>query len=86
MHSYADVDGVPAAADHALLTGFLRDELGFDGVVVGDYYGISFLETLHGVAGSPAQAAALAVRAGVDVELPERPVLRRAAGRGRRLG
>ena len=70
MHSYADVDGVPAAADHALLTGVLRDELGFDGVVVADYYGISFLETLHGVAGSPAQAAALAVRAGVDVELP----------------
>ena len=35
-----------------------------------DYYGISFLETLHGVAGSPAQAAALALRAGVDVELP----------------
>ena len=51
MHSYADLDGVPAAADHALLTGFLRDELGFDGVVVADYYGISFLETLHGVAG-----------------------------------
>jgi beta-xylosidase len=70
MHSYADVDGVPAAADHALLTRFLRNELGFDGVVVADYYGISFLETLHGVAGSPAQAAALAVRAGVDVELP----------------
>ena len=70
MHSYADVDGVPAAADHALLTGVLRDELGFDGVVVADYYGISFLETLHGVAGSPAEAAALAVRAGVDVELP----------------
>jgi len=70
MHSYADVDGVPAAADHALLTGVLRDELGFDGVIVADYYGISFLETLHGVAGSPAQAAALAVRAGVDVELP----------------
>ncbi|MGH3255350.1 MAG: beta-glucosidase family protein [Streptosporangiaceae bacterium] len=70
MHSYADVDGVPAAADQALLTGVLRDELGFDGVVVADYYGISFLETLHGVAGSPGMAAALAVRAGVDVELP----------------
>jgi beta-xylosidase len=70
MHSYADVDGVPAAADHMLLTGVLRDELGFDGVVVADYYGISFLETLHGVAGSPAQAAAIALRAGVDVELP----------------
>ena len=70
MHSYADVDGVPPAADRWLLTELLRDELGFDGVVVADYYGISFLETLHGVAGSPAQAAALALRAGVDVELP----------------
>src|SRR5215469_13061135 len=70
MHSYADVDGVPPAADHTLLTGLLRDELGFDGVVVADYYGISFLETLHGVAASPAEAAAAALRAGVDVELP----------------
>src|SRR5580704_14123752 len=70
MHSYADLDGVPPAADHALLTEMLRGELGFDGVVVSDYYGISFLEALHQVAGSPAQAAALALRAGVDVELP----------------
>ncbi|HET9897644.1 MAG TPA: glycoside hydrolase family 3 N-terminal domain-containing protein [Streptosporangiaceae bacterium] len=70
MHSYADIDGVPPAADRELLTTLLRDKLGFDGVVVADYYGISFLETLHGVAGSPAQAAALALRAGVDVELP----------------
>jgi beta-xylosidase len=70
MHSYADLDGVPPAADHALLTELLRGDLGFDGVVVSDYYGISFLEALHRVAGSPAQAAALALRAGVDVELP----------------
>ncbi len=70
MHSYTDVDGVPAAADHGLLTEVLRGELGFDGVVVSDYYGISFLETLHAVAGSPAQAAVVALRAGVDVELP----------------
>jgi beta-glucosidase-like glycosyl hydrolase len=70
MHSYAAVDGVPAAADRGLLTGVLRDELGFDGVIVSDYYGASFLETLHGVAGSSAQAAALALRAGIDVELP----------------
>jgi beta-xylosidase len=70
MHSYADIDGVPPAADHWLLTELLRDKLGFNGVVVADYYGISFLESLHGVAGSPAQAAALALRAGVDMELP----------------
>ncbi|MGE5137323.1 MAG: glycoside hydrolase family 3 protein, partial [Gemmatimonadota bacterium] len=70
MHSYADVDGVPPAADPGLLTGVLREQLGFDGVVVADYYGISFLEVLHRVAGSPAEAAGLALAAGVDVELP----------------
>ncbi|HYK71088.1 MAG TPA: glycoside hydrolase family 3 N-terminal domain-containing protein [Streptosporangiaceae bacterium] len=70
MHSYAALDGVPPAADRRLLTGLLRDELGFDGFVVADYYGISFLEMLHGVAGTPAQAAGLALLAGVDMELP----------------
>jgi beta-xylosidase len=70
MVSYADVDGVPPAADERLLTGVLRDELGFTGLVVADYFGISHLESMHGVAGSPGEAAALALRAGVDVELP----------------
>jgi beta-xylosidase len=70
MPSYTDVDGVPVSADGSLLTRLLRDELGFDGVVVSDYFAISFLQTQHGVAGSPAQAAALALQAGLDVELP----------------
>lgn len=70
MHSYAEVDGVPPAADRSLLTGLLRDTWGFEGVVVADYFGIAFLETAHGVAGSPGEAAALALAAGVDVELP----------------
>ena len=70
MAAYTDTDGLPATADPALLTGILRGELGFDGVVVADYFGISFLETLHGVAGSPVEAGALALEAGVDVELP----------------
>ncbi len=70
MASYSDVDGVPPHADAALLTGLLRERLGFTGVVVADYFGISFLETMHAVAGSPAESAALALRAGVDVELP----------------
>jgi beta-xylosidase len=70
MPSYTDVDGVPVSGDRALLTGLLRDELGFDGVVVSDYFAISFLQTQHGVAGSPGQAAALALAAGMDVELP----------------
>jgi beta-xylosidase len=70
MHSYADVDGVPAAANEQLLTGLLRDTWGFDGTVVADYFGIGFLKILHGVAGTWGEAAALALRAGVDVELP----------------
>jgi beta-xylosidase len=70
MHSYADVDGVPPAANVALLTTLLRDTWGFEGTVVADYFGISFLELLHGVAGDAAAAAGLALQAGVDVELP----------------
>lgn len=70
MNSYADVDGVPAAGNGALLTDLLRGELGFDGVVVSDYFAVAFLETMHHVAGSPAAAGALALTAGIDVELP----------------
>ena len=70
MHSYTDIDGVPSAADESLLTGLLRDTWGFDGTVVADYFGIAFLKMLHGVAGTWGEAAALALTAGVDVELP----------------
>ncbi|HET9967757.1 MAG TPA: glycoside hydrolase family 3 protein, partial [Streptosporangiaceae bacterium] len=70
MPSYTDIDGVPVSADCELLTGLLREELGFDGLVVSDYYAITFLQTQHAVAATPAQAAALALEAGLDVELP----------------
>jgi beta-xylosidase len=70
MPTYVDIDGVPASADPCLLTTLLRDELGFDGLVVSDYYAVSFLEIQHAVAGSPAAASALALAAGLDVELP----------------
>nr|WP_309135260.1 glycoside hydrolase family 3 N-terminal domain-containing protein [Cellulomonas sp.] len=70
MHSYAEIDGVPSAADEWLLTDLLRGRWGFEGTVVADYFGIAFLQRLHGVAGSLGEAAHLALRAGVDVELP----------------
>ncbi|XRQ14579.1 beta-glucosidase [Actinomadura welshii] len=70
MHSYTDVDGMPAAADERLLTGLLRDRMGLSGIVVADYFGISFLQTRHRVAASRGEAAALALRAGIDMELP----------------
>jgi len=70
MHSYSDVDGVPPAADPALLTELLRDRWGFEGTVVSDYYGVAFLQDLHHVAASSLDAAHQALTAGVDVELP----------------
>lgn len=70
MAAYTETDGVPASADPGLLTGLLREEWGFTGTVVADYFGIGFLETLHRVAGTEAQAAHLALEAGIDVELP----------------
>lgn len=70
MLAYTSLDGVPPASDAHLVTTILREEWGFEGVVVSDYYGISFLETQQHVAQSPADAAAQALRAGVDVELP----------------
>jgi beta-xylosidase len=70
MPSYTDLDGVPATADPGLLGTTLREAFGFDGVVVSDYYAVSFLESQHAVAGTRSAAAALALTAGVDVELP----------------
>ncbi|SFR62079.1 beta-glucosidase [Microbacterium azadirachtae] len=70
MNSYAEIDGVPVASDPALLTGLLRQRLGFDGVVVADYFAIAFLEVMHAIAADRGEAAELALRAGIDVELP----------------
>ena len=70
MHSYAEIDGVPVAADEGLLTGLLREDWGFTGTVVADYFAVRFLQTLHGVAAAAADAAGLALKAGIDVELP----------------
>ncbi|MFV0632576.1 glycoside hydrolase family 3 N-terminal domain-containing protein [Demequina sp.] len=70
MHSYTEIDGVPVAADPRLLTDLLRHSWGFDGTVVADYFGVAFLHLLHGIAADHAEAAGLALEAGVDIELP----------------
>ncbi|MFC5823960.1 glycoside hydrolase family 3 N-terminal domain-containing protein [Nonomuraea insulae] len=71
MNSYTDLDGVPVAASSDLLRRLLREEWGFDGTVVADYWAIPFLASMHGVAEDDAAAGAVAMRAGIDVELPE---------------
>jgi beta-xylosidase len=70
MHAYEDVDGVPCVASGELFTTTLRDEWGFDGIVVSDYAGIDELVESHSVVGDLSAAAVLALEAGIDVELP----------------
>ena len=71
MNSYSDVDGVPAGADHWLLTDLLREEWGFAGSVVSDYWAVPFLATMHRIAADADEAGAQALAAGIDVELPD---------------
>jgi beta-xylosidase len=71
MNSYADVDNVPAGADRWLLTELLRGEWNFEGTVVSDYWAVPFLAIMHRVAANYHEAGALALEAGIDVELPD---------------
>ncbi|HEV2830240.1 MAG TPA: glycoside hydrolase family 3 N-terminal domain-containing protein [Pyrinomonadaceae bacterium] len=71
MASYNEIDGVPAHANSWLLEKVLRQEWGFKGYIVSDYYGIPQLQDLHHVANSKEEAARLALDAGVDIELPD---------------
>jgi beta-glucosidase-like glycosyl hydrolase len=70
MNSYADVDGIPAGCSREVLTGLLRETLGFDGFVSSDYGTTEQLVHRQEVARNAAEAARLALRAGLDVELP----------------
>ncbi|MFC1541208.1 glycoside hydrolase family 3 N-terminal domain-containing protein [Candidatus Latescibacterota bacterium] len=70
MPSYNEIDGVPLHANRKFLQNILREEWGFDGIVVADYSGISQLITRHYVAHDKYEAAKMALEAGVDIELP----------------
>jgi beta-glucosidase len=70
MPSYNSVDGIPAHANRWLLTTVLRDEWGFDGYLYADWGGVTFLHELHQVAATPADAALMAITAGMDLEAP----------------
>jgi beta-xylosidase len=70
MNSYSEVDGIPVAHSREVLTELLRDRLGFRGTVVSDYRSIQYAIDRHGAAPDPATSGALALHAGLDVELP----------------
>lgn len=68
MSAYMDLNGVPATGNRFLLHDVLRDQWGFKGMVVSDWESVLNLTT-HGFSSSPADAAARAVNAGVDMEM-----------------
>jgi beta-glucosidase len=70
MNGYHELDGVPCAANGDLLTGLLRERWDFDGVVVADYFSVRQLAEYHRLVPDAAEAAATALTAGIDVELP----------------
>jgi beta-glucosidase len=70
MPSYNEIDGLPSHANRWLLQSVLRQEWGFKGFIVSDYFGINELITRHHVAASEPDAARRAIEAGVDMELP----------------
>ncbi|QKN81637.1 glycoside hydrolase family 3 N-terminal domain-containing protein [Scandinavium goeteborgense] len=71
MPAYHDIDNQPGHSDAFLMTKILREQWGFDGIIVADYGGISLLHQHHGVSHDAAESAALAFNAGLDVELPK---------------
>jgi beta-glucosidase len=70
MSSYSCVDGLPGSGSREILTTLLRDELGFVGLVVADYFSVSLLMRYHRVAADRSEAAVKALTAGLDLELP----------------
>jgi beta-glucosidase len=68
MPAFTDLNGVPMTAHVPLLRDWLRDEMGFDGVIVSDYNAIAELIS-HGVAADLVDAAVLALKAGVDIDM-----------------
>ncbi len=70
MASYSEYDGVPIHVSRTVLTDLLRGKMGFNGTVVSDYVGVGWAQTRQLVAATPEEVGALALAAGMDVELP----------------
>ncbi|MBC7810772.1 MAG: glycoside hydrolase family 3 C-terminal domain-containing protein [Burkholderiales bacterium] len=70
MNAYHEIDGVPCGSSKWLLTDLLRGEWGFEGTVVSDYFAVNMLTEYHHTARDKAEAAFMALDAGIDVELP----------------
>jgi beta-glucosidase len=68
MPAFTDLNGIPMTANKALIDDWLRARWGFDGVIISDYNAIAELMR-HGIAADLPDAAALALKAGVDIDM-----------------
>jgi beta-glucosidase len=71
MASYNEIDGVPSHANSFLLKKVLKEEWGFKGLIVSDYGGVVELQSRHHLVETPAEAAVLAFKTGIDIETPD---------------
>lgn len=70
MPCYSSINGEPVSSSKRLLTGLLREEMGFDGVVASDYSAVNNVFTAQKVGESVTEAGLLCMAAGMDVEMP----------------
>lgn len=70
MPCYSSINGEPVSSSKRLLTGLLREEMGFDGVVAADYSAVNNVFTAQKVGESVTEAGLLCMDAGMDVEMP----------------
>lgn len=70
MNAYHELDGIPCGSSKELLTEILREQWGFDGTVVSDYFAVNMLTDYHHTARDKGEAAAQSLDAGLDLELP----------------
>lgn len=69
MPAYNEIDGVPCTSNDELLNGVLREEWGFDGFIITDCGAINMLAWGHDVAADGAEASAMSLKAGIDMEM-----------------
>jgi beta-glucosidase len=69
MVNSGDINGEPVHASRALLTNLLKEELGFEGVVVTDWEDVIKLHLIHRVAPTIRDAVRIAVMAGIDMSM-----------------
>ncbi|MCL4876098.1 MAG: glycoside hydrolase family 3 C-terminal domain-containing protein [Anaerolineae bacterium] len=70
MNAYQELDGIPCGSSKEIMVDLLRGELGFDGLVVSDYFTVDMFVAYHRLVKTKAEAARLALEAGIDIELP----------------